>query len=159
MGNKPIPAKLERAPLEEVKKPKFFDKMMRFFEFVFTIANYLGRFSRKYKVGEAVKDFMHHNKDLLIIVCDPQNDTIMTGYKDYMTGTVMKPQPGKKRAKVIKGVMGLSRQEENIDRFLLQIDGAVFNIAKAIRDGRRDGNGKTNGVGPVKVINNQIANA
>lgn len=163
-----LDTKAERAPDKDIelkKKSGFVHYTLKYLEFVFKIvsqlASYFGRFSRTYKVGEAVKDFMHHNKDLLIIVCDPKNDTIMTGYKDYMTGTVMKPQPGKQRVKVIQGVLGMSRQEENIDRFLLQIDGAVFNIAKAVRDGRR---GKNENIGskvaPIKVENNNvIANA
>jgi len=95
-------------------------------------------FSRKDRIAHKVGQFMHDNPELLVIVCDPKTDVIMTGYRNFATAGAIQPDivNGKWRSKVVKEVLSMSRIDKAIDRFLLQIDGAVFNIAKAVRDKR-----------------------
>lgn len=107
-------------------------------------------FSRRTRMTHKIGEFMHQNPDLLVIVCDPKTDVIMTGYRNFATAAAIVPN-GKDRAKVVKSVLSMSRLDKSVDRFLLQIDGAVFNIAKATRDKRR---GQTpDGVVPAISIN------
>lgn len=110
-------------------------------------------FSRKLKIAHRVGQFMHDNPDLLVIVCDPKTDSIMTGYQNLITATAIKPDVHnrKTRSKVIKEVLSMSRIDHAVDRFLLQIDGAVWNIAKARRD-KRAGKQMPSEVVPISQV-------
>lgn len=96
-------------------------------------------FNRKLDLSHRVGKFIHENPDLLVIVGDPKTDSIITGYRNFITATAIKPdlKNHKTRSKVIKEVLTMSRLDHAVDRFLFQIDGAVWNLAKAVRDKRR----------------------
>lgn len=97
-----------------------------------------------------ISEFAHANKDLLIIVCDPKTDNIFVGYKDKVVSARMKTADGK-RMRVVKNVLIHSQFKKHVDPFLhgiaqaLQLpftkgnqfyqflDGALFNISKALR--------------------------
>lgn len=105
---------------------------------------------RNKRIQHAVPEFMHANKDLLVIVCDPKTDTIYAGYKDNFVGGKIKSPSGKK-LKVVKSVLKSSLFKDSIDlfitglvetlklpvrkgnQFLMFLDGALFNLAKATR--------------------------
>lgn len=110
--------------------------------------------SREKRLGKEIPKFMHENKDLLLIICDPKTDTIFMGYKDQMISGKIKSPTGK-NLKVIQGVLRESLFEDRADmflsglvevmrlpvrkgnQFLMFLDGALFNIAKALRKSKK----------------------
>lgn len=98
---------------------------------------------------------MHEHKDLLLIICDPKTDTIFAGYGDKMVSGRIKTADGKK-IDVIRNVLRDSKFEAHSDlfltglvevlqlpvrkgnQFLLFLDGALFNIARALRKRKND---------------------
>lgn len=106
------------------------------------------------KLGFALRDFAHANKDLLIIVCDPKSDNMMVAYKDKIVTGVIKSVQGKKQH-VVKNVLYQGGFEKHIDGFLGSlveilkvnlkagghffkfIDGALFNLSKALHKDKK----------------------
>lgn len=99
-----------------------------------------------------IKEFAHANKNLLIIVCDPDSDRMFVSHKDRFVNGRIKSAKGIK-THVVKDVLKYSRFHVTIDQFISSlvetlhlpvwkgganqffqfIDGAVFNIAKNLR--------------------------
>lgn len=109
-------------------------------------------FNRDERLMFTVPEFTRANKDLLIIVADPKNDRMFVSYKDKFVNAKIKSPTGK-NTHVVRDVLKYSRFNESIDQYMtalveaLQlpiwkgksnqfyqfIDGAVYNIAKALR--------------------------
>ena len=107
-------------------------------------------FNRNERLLYTIKEFSHANKNMLIIVCDPKTDRMFVTYKDFYVNGKIKSTQGK-NTHVVREVLKNSRFKDSIDGFvgslaetlslpLLKandfykfIDGAVFNIAKALR--------------------------
>lgn len=99
---------------------------------------------------ETVPGFAALHKDLLVIVCDPKSDNIFVGYNNFVVSAKMKSADGKK-THVVREVLKHSQFDKSIDSFLVGImevmrlplkagsvfynflDGALFNISKALR--------------------------
>lgn len=100
-----------------------------------------------------IPEFLHANKDLLIIICDPKTDKIIASYRDkHVTGQIKSPLG--KKSKVVKDVLKYSRFNESVDQWLTSImetlhlptwkansffqflDGALYAIAKSLRKKR-----------------------
>lgn len=107
-------------------------------------------FNRDERQLYTVKEFAHANKDLLIIVADPKTDRVFATYKDRFVNGRLKSADGKK-TRVVKDVLKYSHFHRSIDQYIASlvetlhlpvlkgnqffqfIDGAIFNIAKALR--------------------------
>ena len=101
-----------------------------------------------------VPEFMHANKNLLIIVCDPKSDRIFVGHRDRLVNGKIKSNTGK-QTKVVRDVLRYSRFDKTIGDFIATLaetlnlpllkgnqfyqflDGAIYNIAKAVRRKRQ----------------------
>lgn len=97
-----------------------------------------------------VPEFAHAHPDLLIIVCDPKTDNIFVGHNDAIVSGKIKSLEGTKMH-VVKDVLQHSQFAKSIDPFLTGVlevlklplkagnqfyqflDGALFNISKALR--------------------------
>lgn len=97
-----------------------------------------------------VPEFAQNHPDLLFIVCDPKTDAIFVGHKGEMVLGNIKSADGKKM-QIVKSVLDHSQFAGSINHFItglleaLQlplkagnlfyqfIDGALFNISKALR--------------------------
>ena len=108
-------------------------------------------FKTKEKQRYEVKEFMHANKDLLVIVCDPKDDSVFVSYKDKVAGGKIVSLKGDK-PNLVKNVLKSAGFERHIDDFLISlaeaigvkkfihanslmhfIDGALYNISKKSR--------------------------
>lgn len=102
--------------------------------------------SKEDRIGQ----FIHANRNLLIIVCDPATDKLVMAYKDKVV--INKIVGFDKGAKdVVKNVLRKSSFQSNIDKFISSlsqslelsikdgseffkwVDGALYNISKAIK--------------------------
>jgi hypothetical protein len=110
--------------------------------------------SREKKLSKAIPEFMHDNKDLLIIIGDPKTDTLYASYKDITVAGKIKTADGKK-IRVIKEVLSASTFHERTDQFITGlmevmqlpikagnqffqfVDGAIYNIAHAIQQRKK----------------------
>jgi hypothetical protein len=116
-------------------------------------------FKRK-KLNElTVPEFANRYRDLLVIVADPKTDNIFVGHGGKVVSGNIRSTTGKK-AKVVKHVLSHSQFKSSIDEFITSlmetlklplkygnnfyqfIDGALFNISKALRDKRKVKNNK-----------------
>jgi hypothetical protein len=72
-----------------------------------------------------IQDFAHANKNLLVIVADPQDDTIFVSFKDKQVAGKIKSADGIDY-QVVKRLMRGSSFESNIERFI----GALIDIIR-----------------------------
>ncbi len=97
-----------------------------------------------------IQDFAHMHRKYLVIVADPKDDSIFVSYRDKQITGVIKSADGFHH-EIVKKVLKSSTFNSQIDRFLggvveiLQcslengnnfyqfLDGALFNISKALR--------------------------
>ena len=111
-------------------------------------------FDSKGRRSKKIAQFLHYNKDLLIIVADPKTDRLLMGYRDKIVTSEIKNAEGHK-TRVVKGVLSHSLFKKEIDNFIVSIaeslklkledgnqfyqwiDGALYNIAKALRIERK----------------------
>ncbi len=102
----------------------------------------------------SVPAFASANKNLLMIVCDPDSDRIFVTYRDKYVNGKIKSATGK-NTHVVKEVVKYSRFPNAIDDFITAlvetlhlplkngnqffqfIDGAVYNIGKSLRNDRK----------------------
>lgn len=107
------------------------------------------KFFRKRKQLD-IQEFCHSHRNYLVIVLDPKDDTMFVSYKDKQISGKIKSADGVER-RVVKKVLKFSTFESAIDRFIggimdvlklplkegsdfyKFIDGALFNIAKALK--------------------------
>lgn len=108
-------------------------------------------FGKRKKQKYEINEFMHRNKNLLIIVADPKDDTVFVGYKDKRTGGKIVSMKGDK-PNLVKNVLKSAGFDRHIDDFLIglaeaigvkklvhannflqYLDGALFNLAKKSR--------------------------
>lgn len=94
---------------------------------------------------------MHANKDLLIIVADPKDDSVFVSYNDKHAGGKIASLKGDK-PRLVKNILKSSGFDRHIDDFLISLaeaigvkklvdannflqflDGALFNLAKRSR--------------------------
>ena len=105
----------------------------------------------KEKEGREIQAFCHKYRSKLIIIADPNDDTIIATHKDKSVMGRLRSPDGKFE-KVIKNVIKSSLFEHEIDKliggltkileaslsnravqhFVLFLDGALFNISKAL---------------------------
>lgn len=96
-----------------------------------------------------VQRFAHHNRSLLVMVFDPQDDTMFVAFGDKQISAKIRSADGLDY-NVVKGVLEHSTFSDQIDRFLggiidaiklpvtvgnlfyLFIDGALYNISEAL---------------------------
>lgn len=110
-------------------------------------------FNRRQKQRYEVGEFAHANKNLLVIVADPADDSIFVAYKDQFVGGRIKGKTGDPSG-VVKDLLRHTTFERRVDSFLLGLadslvlkklssgannflqflDGALFNIAQRHRD-------------------------
>jgi len=84
-----------------------------------------------------ITKFLDDHKELLVIVADPNTDTIVAGYKNHLEAC----RPVDKSTQEITGVVadvlryekGDDRVKSSVEQFLLLIDGAVHDIAKRLK--------------------------
>lgn len=106
-------------------------------------------FSRQERLSYTLQEFVHQNKNLLIIVADPKTDKILVAYKDKHTYGQIKSVEGKKMT-VVRDVLNHSKYKGSIDSFLTTIietmnlpvkygkdflqyvDASLYNIANAL---------------------------
>lgn len=97
-----------------------------------------------------VPKFMNAHKDMLVIIADPKTDRIFVGHKGHFVNGRIKSLSGRK-AHVVRDVLKYGRFDATIDQFIGSLaeslniplkagnqfysflDGALFNIAKALR--------------------------
>ena len=100
------------------------------------------------KLRLEIGEFAHANKNLLIIIADPKDDTIYVTYKDkFVSGRIKTSEGG--RVHLVSDVLNASVFHKEIDRFLMSImetlqirrmtaglnnflqfiDGALFNLS------------------------------
>lgn len=72
-----------------------------------------------------VQDFAHDNRNLLVIVADPQDDTIFVAYKDKQVSGRIKSMDGIDY-QVVKKLLKGSQFESHIERFI----GALIDIIR-----------------------------
>lgn len=107
-------------------------------------------FDHEARIGYTVSKFAHTNNDLLIIALDPKTDLLFASYKNKTVSSKIKGVNGK-NLHVVREVLKHSRFKDTSDSFLASVmealhldiksgnqfyhwlDGAVFNIAKAVR--------------------------
>lgn len=78
--------------------------------------------------------FMHENKDVLIIVADPKTDLMVMGYDDAIV-PVRILDANKKKMGLVSKVMKCAKNksyDKYMSTFLHFVDGGVFNISKAM---------------------------
>lgn len=116
--------------------------------------NFLSNWFNKRKESRAldVQQFAHHHQNYLVIVCDPRDDNIFVAFRNKQISGRIRSEDGLNHH-VVKGVLNHSTFEREIDRFLggliysikcplddkkgnlfySFIDGALFNISKALK--------------------------
>lgn len=124
--------------------------MITFFKNIKLVAKLV--FNRDEQLMITVKEFVHANKNLLIIIADKKTDRIFVAYDDKIVNGVIKSVEGK-NSHVVRDVLRFSRFNQNISQFITSIvetlhipltektvnhffkflDGALYNIAKATR--------------------------
>jgi len=110
----------------------------------------IDRFNFEGRRSKEIAEFCHYHKDLLIIIADPKTDKLFMSYRDKHVANQIKSAEGYK-TKVVRGVLSHSLFKSQIDnlitaimdslqlslkngnQFYLWIDGALFNIARALR--------------------------
>jgi hypothetical protein len=76
--------------------------------------------------------FAHDNKDVLIIMADPNTDAFFMAYQDTVIATGIRDNGNK--INVIKKILNGVAFDRNIDKFLLQIDGGMKAISESLHD-------------------------
>lgn len=121
-----------------------------------SIVNYfIDLFNFSGKRSKRIAEFCHYNRDMLIIVADPKTDKLFMSYHDKIVANQIKSVEGY-NTKVVKGVLTHSLFKKEIDNFLTSImesmqlslengnqfyqwiDGALCNIARALRIERKN---------------------
>jgi len=141
--------------------------MITFFKNIKLVAKLV--FNKDEQLMISVKEFVHANKNLLIIIADKKTDRIFVAYNDKIVNGTIKSLEGK-NSHVVRDVLRFSRfnqnigqfvaalvetlhiplTEKNINEFFKFIDGALYNIARATRKVK-----KFNGVDkPVEKVEN-----
>lgn len=105
------------------------------------------RFKRKML---SIQEFAHTHRNYLVIVADPKDDTLFMSYRDKQVSGKIRSDDGRDHD-VVKRVLKHSTFHSAIDRFLASlilrlecpiewfsdfgkfIDGALFNISKALK--------------------------
>ena len=119
--------------------------------FLMKIRNWIyGLFDQEGRRSRRISEFCHYNRDLLVIVADPKTDKLFMSYRDKIVANQIKNAEGYK-THVVKGILSHSKFNKEIDNFIVAImeslhlsledgnqfyqwiDGALFNIAKALR--------------------------
>jgi hypothetical protein len=108
-------------------------------------------FDREQRLAYTLSEFAHQNPDLLIIVADPKTDKLFIGYKDKHVLNKINSAEGKK-LRVVRNILKRSTfagsidyfqvalmetlqvhlKQKHFNLFLQWIDGAVYNIGKAL---------------------------
>ncbi len=108
--------------------------------------------SRLMKERLSVSEFAHKHKHLVVIILDPEEDTMFMAYHDKQVLNKIKTADGQNH-RIVKGVMKAGQFKSKIDFFLVAIleilkvpltnpymqhfikwlDGAVFSIGQALR--------------------------
>lgn len=101
----------------------------------------------------SIAEFAHAHPDLLIIIGNPKTDQLFAAHKNKFVNSIIRDPKGK-RTHVVQEVLSHSLFKKGIDSFIVSlvealhlplrhgnqffnfIDGAFFNIAKALRDER-----------------------
>lgn len=76
--------------------------------------------SKKLKEKSTVSDFAHKHRHLVVIVLDPEEDTMFMAYRDQQVLNKIKSADGE-NYHVVKNVMKASRFKGIIDQFLVSI--------------------------------------
>lgn len=110
-------------------------------------------FDRDYYNSISISEFAHAHPDLLIIIGNPKTDQLFAAHKNKFVNAMIKDPKGK-RTHVVQEVLSHSLFKKSIDGFIISlvealhlplkngnqffnfIDGAIFNIAKSLRDER-----------------------
>lgn len=97
-----------------------------------------------------IQQFAHSHRNYLVIICDPKDDTMFMSFRNKQISAKIKSADGINH-KVVKNVLKHSTFEREIDRllggiidalktpldignhFYSFIDGALFNISKALK--------------------------
>lgn len=102
------------------------------------------------KQDDRIGQFIHANRNLLVIVCDPKTDKLLMAHKDKVViNRLVGFDKGSKG--VVKNILRKSAFKSNIDKFISSlaqslelgvkdgndfykwVDGALYNISKAIK--------------------------
>lgn len=78
------------------------------------------RTQKKFKERLAVDEFAHKHKNLVVIVLDPEDDTLFMAYRDQRVYNKIKTADGQNHH-IVKSVMKAGRFKSNIDFFLVAI--------------------------------------
>ncbi len=105
---------------------------------------------RERRLHRTLAAFAHAHSNKLIIVCDPKTDAVFVAFRDKQTFNVIKRFDGK-RSHMVREMLKHSRFKDEVDGFIgalaeelklsvkdgnhfyQLLDGALFNIAKALR--------------------------
>lgn len=74
--------------------------------------------TRKHRQSRSVSDFAHKHKHLVVIVLDPEDDTMFMAYRDQQVYNKIKSADGVNH-KVVKSVMKASKFKSHIDYLLV----------------------------------------
>lgn len=86
--------------------------------------------------SKEAKEFADKHPNTLLVMGDINTDVLFATYKGVVTTARILNQDGYGN-KIVANAMKHTRGDADIDRFLLAVDGLVFNLAKALYDKRR----------------------
>lgn len=141
-----------------MKTPNMLKKITTLFRFAFD-SDYYKKIS--------ISEFAHAHPDLLIIIGNPKTDQLFAAHKNKFVNSIIRDPKGK-RTHVVQEVLSHSLFKKGIDSFIVSlveslhlplrhgnqffnfVDGAFFNIAKALRDERAAKRGTVTIGTPIK---------
>lgn len=85
-----------------------------------------------------IANFLADHKDLLIIVADPETDSVVVGYKDYLEAHRPIDKSTQEPSGIVKNMLlykkGDKEVKQSLEQFLLLIDGSVHGISNHIKN-------------------------
>lgn len=86
--------------------------------------------------AKSAADFGLDHKDALVIVCDPNTDLIFMAYNGFCAPVRIANRDGSIN-RVVYNALKHTRGQADIDRFLLAVDGGLFQIANSVYNNRK----------------------
>lgn len=89
------------------------------------LLSFIGTYiDRRKRLSYTIPEFSHHNKELLILVCDPKTDEIYVCYNDKIVRGRVGSTDGKHKH-IIRDVLKYGRFKTKITAFLLELQVAL----------------------------------
>ena len=92
-----------------------------------------------------ITEFLDSHKDLVVIIADPDTDTVVAGHKEHLFANRITDKKGV-AVSIVSDMLKYNKEDakirDSINQFLLLIDGMIHNIAKQLKENGKVENNK-----------------